>query len=973
MMPEYNNFVGRKAELDMFQGILDSPHGQNHIVFLWGDGGIGKTRLLRRMLSKANECGVGAAKELIDLFSTDYRHIDGIQGKINEVIKHHTSSLGEPDPFSEFVEGETDTSETFYECLKMFCASHPFVLAFDTFENLDKVAGDWIFKGGPDGLQVPGLICIVAGRDQEIDDIEHYLNNPNVLKMPVSGFTLAEAEEFYQKIADEFNQDDLDLAKAAGLPKDSPIQTSVEWVRKVTDGHPLKLEMAFRWSGTLLDEGSLKNLTGLGFLERLMQEVREFAEMGRLDAGPDKKVSKPVYDTLLCMAYITRRFDEHFLQYLIEKGFIELGESDVSVREILETLEKYFFVKRRTDSKDDNEYFLQLHDEMAYLVRKYIWPYIDQSGEKKRDLLKAVIEYYDQSIQKASVNRPDIQNVLRIEQLFYMLQYDLFGDGKRMWFDLVALEDEYLNRLLPGEIKDYKKQFDDETRFEIHTSIAQMEFEANHLTQAKGEWTQVYDLGKGKDRPDWMASSLISKANCEKDLDTALQGFQDAVTFCEEKAPSFLPRVYNLIGFTYRRMHKIDEAITWYRKAQNAFQQNPSDMALGAQISNDLGYAYSLIGEWAECRENVKEGQESRQAIFTQLEQEINRLEKEIKAAPDGEMVGKLHDQLNRLQAKMARASLALGLSYSTLGEVYRYDGDLDDSLSYYGLALNLFEQVRNYTWQAKTLFSRGETFRRIARSRCWDSDDASYRAQMQKAQDDIQKSLYLCEKYQVKGERDTANRRMGRVLHDLALYEFEKGDKQNTKEIVQDYLEQARFYFEEGVKYAEETRDVLEILSNLSELAFIYDDFMDVAGTENVPGEYQEYLDKFKDALSGHREDRFRIHQFTVFENLYKMEKAATDYQNKDFDSALKGYLEAFVGLASDPGYGRTRFKQHFPHLKDRIEKMPVRMATEWCHAFLEAWEQNRVKGKERTLAQEVRRPDLVIWCRQHLSKIKA
>jgi hypothetical protein len=105
----------------------------------------------------------------------------------------------------------------------------------------------------------------------------------------------------------------------------------------------------------------------------------------------------------------------------------------------------------------------------------------------------------------------------------------------------------------------------------------------------------------------------------------------------------------------------------------------------------------------------------------------------------------------------------------------------------------------------------------------------------------------------------------MGRVLHDLALHELEKGKKTRAR----DYLEQARSCFVEGLKYAQETNDSLEELSNLTELAFIVDDFMYVVGPKEVPQEYQNSLDEFKNALDKHREDKFRIHQFPVFENL--------------------------------------------------------------------------------------------------------
>jgi tetratricopeptide (TPR) repeat protein len=240
----------------------------------------------------------------------------------------------------------------------------------------------------------------------------------------------------------------------------------------------------------------------------------------------------------------------------------------------------------------------------------------------------------------------------------------------------------------------------------------------------------------------------------------------------------------------------------------------------------------------------------------------------------------------------------------------------------------------------------------------------------MNKAQEDIQEGLYLCEKYQLESERDTACRRMGRVLHDLAIYEL----KRNKKKDARGYLEQAHVYFEEGLKYARHTNDVLEELSNLAELAFIVDDFMNVVGSKRLPQKYQNLLDVFKRTLDSHRKDRFRIYQFSVFENLYKLEKAAIDYQDGNYKRALNGYLEAYVGLASDPGYGLTRFKQYFPHLINRIEELPAKDAEVWCKAFIKAWEETPIQGKDgRTLAQEVHRPDLVVWCRQYLQKTES
>jgi len=539
-------------------------------------------------------------------------------------------------------------------------------------------------------------------------------------------------------------------------------------------------------------------------------------------------------------------------------------------------------------------------------------------------------------------------HLLQIEKLYYLLQYDL-NQGKDLWFTLVLLDEDDLNNLLPGEISRYAKLFDSQTQYNIYSTIAQMEFDANRMSQARSEWMTVKELAEKEGNDDWMANALFGLANCERNAKQALERYQDAMKFCEEKAPKYLSGVYYNIGFTYRRMQDIKKAIRWYRDARKQFQQNPGDKGLEAKIANDLGYAYSYLGNSDECRKNVKEGQRIRQDLFPyyQLDEEV------------------LRSKIQMESGQEAKSCFQLGLSYNTLGEIYRYDEDLDASLRNYTEALKLFKVVNNYQWQAKALYSRGETHRRSARIRHW-KDKQSYDVHMKEAQEDIEESLYLCEKYRVKTERDTANRRMGRVLHDRAMHELEMGNKKEVRGL----LVQARKRFEDGLKYARETNDVLEELSNLAELAFIVDDFMALAGPSRIPKEYKTSLIEFKRALDAHRKDEFRIYQFPVFDNLYILEKAATYYQQGKYTKALKEYLKAYIGLASDPGYGRTRYKQHFPHLTEQIEKLPLTKAQIWCKTFIKAWEE--IKDERGLFLSEDVVPDLVVWCRTHLAKIE-
>jgi tetratricopeptide (TPR) repeat protein len=945
-------FVGRKAELGLFQQMLKEPYGDKRILLLLGGGGIGKTKLVNQMLDVKQELGVLIARESIDLFSTDYRHIDGIQWKVKEVIEELAGLKDESSPFVGWVEGKTDTSEKFYECLKAFCAKNPLVLAFDTFENLDRVASDWLIKSEPDGLQVPGLICIVAGRENKgkEDDIAQYRISSLVQEMKIAGFTVKEADDFFLEITNESTVLYDDLLGAAGLPRDTSGENSIEWVVQSTDGHPLRLEMVFRWLRTLLEKESLKDLTADKFEEQLMEQVRELAERGQLDAGAGKKVSQPVYDTLLNMAYITRRFDENFLRHFINKKLIRLDDPSVTNKDIIDGLERYFFVKVRQNNPGLD--IIQLHDEMARLVQEYVWPFRDQSGQKRAGLLNVTERYYDELIANSTGEEAD---VLRVEKLYYMFLRDWKKDGLRHWFELAEEGNANINRLLPGEIKKYLRgrYYDDETLVQVHSKIADMERNAGHIKQAVGHWEKVRQLGEKDQREDWVVDALIGLFNCNwmAEPGQALERYlKPAQAICEKRFPERLALIYYETGFAHRQMQDYAKAVEGYEKGTRKFQESPEDDPLEGILHNDIGYAYLHLGRWGEAAKYLKEGLDIREDRLHSAEKRLREASTENKA---------------QLLAARNQSAFFVGLSRNTLGEYRRYVTEMDEALKDYDEAYERFVEANDYYWQAKCLCARGETYRRLA-WQAWEKKRAASVIQVyvEKARKDIEESLYLCEKYQLDDERDTAYRRLGRLSHDLGLMVHGRGEV----ELALAKLDDAYKYFKQGLEYAEKTKETLEELENLTELAFLADDSVVFYERKAVPEYYRKAVDELEEGLKKHKKDPRRIYQYPVFEALWRMEQAAIALTEGDHPKALKGYVDAFKGLGVFPGYGHARYKQHFGHLTRQIEGLPKDEQVRWCNEFIEVWKKTKMPGRGgKTLADDLL-PDLVKWCNRLL-----
>ncbi len=954
-------FVGRKKEKEIFQSLLTNPYGDKRIALILAGGGQGKTLLVRELLEQAGKNNLLAPENPIDLFATEYRNIDGLQWKIKEVIESLPELTGKPSPFASWIKGETDTSENFYDCLQAFCVKHPLVLAFDTFENLDTVASNWLFNDEKGGLQVPGLICIIAGRTEgrEEEELDEYrTKNPLVREIPISGFTFEDTRDFYRNIVGEpsgpFGDED-ELRNVLGMEASDPIDTGIERVWKITEGHPLKLEMAFRWPGDILSVNSLVELSAIKYEEKLMQQVQEWGQSGGFSVG-SLPVAQPVFETLLCMAHVTRRFNMQFLDFLIKERFVNFGDSKAGNDEVLAFMKRYFFVKRREEGTEESE-VVQLHDEMARLVRKYIWGGLDSSGERRFELFSAVIRFYDGLIAQASGN---LKDTLQVEQLYYTLQQDRAKSGKRSWdeiglrrwFELAELGSENIKKLLSGEIKRYIKEYDVETQVKIHSKLAEIERNANHIKQALGHWEEVKKLGSKNDA--WVVDALVGGFNCickEKPEEALSNYLELALKICEKKYPERLAWMYYEKGFAYRHMQKLEKAVHWYKEALREFQDNPDDSPLEGILHNDAGYVYLQWGRWGDATKNLNEALDIRKARLREAKKRLDAIRPEAKA---------------RLEVEYSQSDLFVGLSYNTLGEFHRFADDLEEAFKNYNEAYKIFDRLGNYYWQAKSLGARGETQRRLALQE-WQSqkDSPVFQEHFKKAFEDIEQSLYLCEKYQLDDERDTGYRRLGRLLHDRAMtLNIE------TPESFKKDLEDAYENLQQGLRYAKETGDVLEELENLTELAFLADDAISILSEDEAP-RYKEAVRKLEKALKDHKNDRSRIYVYPVFEALLAMEQAALDLADKKYSQALEGYVKAFKRLGTFPGYGHARYKLHFNHLTSQIMRLDKEEQAKWCRRFIKEWKETKMPGRVGRFLADDLLPDLVKWCNRTLKNL--
>jgi len=369
--------IGRDDERMYFrERFLADPYSGSSIAFYVGPGGIGKTQLLQLPMADARQDGRYPVLELVDMYSTENRYIRGLQ-------KNLIQQLGKEN-FPRFTAPNGDTPPNFRSDLETYCRKTPVLLPIDTFENVagSAVAG-WILGREADSLLVPGLILVIGSREGVPSKMA---GAGYIEQIEVKGFSVGEAIRFYAERSGE-----------------QEVETSLqEFIAKLvekTRGHPLWLEMTYTWLGAnLWTVESLEKLSREDFDRSLMTRVREFGEEGVLTVYNDF-ISPAIYQTMICMAYMRRRFDQEMLEKLIEKRFLRLGEGE-SPEKVIAALKRYFFVKERKNGHTE----LQLHDALTDLSMQYLWETFGRaSSEVRSEFQRWVIEEYDELIWVCSI------------------------------------------------------------------------------------------------------------------------------------------------------------------------------------------------------------------------------------------------------------------------------------------------------------------------------------------------------------------------------------------------------------------------------------------------------------------------------------------------------------------------------------------------------------------------------------------
>lgn len=540
-MTEY--FVGRNTELDAFKSCIGNSRNG---IYFYGDGGMGKTQLLRRIIELSkNELSLQTSS-LIDFFSTRNHSIEGIQNSIIEQIGipavfqeimalrqrlheiQHSGGNGTPLPLGLIPSLQRRIEVSFARCCNDAAKEKVLVLVFDSFEYVqERDVGRWFLRDFLPNLQSGeqhGIVVVFAGRPEPVA-----AETPeNVFKYRLSGLNREELIRYLEQIGIEWGED-------------------LEPLLAATKGNPLLIEL-IRW------RGRHELLTDQQLLEKLVKTPNVMAdEIFDLVAMPSA-----ANRVLWAMATLKRRFDFEMLKYLVDE--MEWLQSDTDYETIRQELQTYPFVK--SGEKDTSHL---LHDEAVEPISAIFEELDGFTNLREKLFRKIVYDYYPRQIE--ATQDKDERMYLQVEQLGYILDQD--------WEIGIVRYHEYREEVERQNNYDFEELLWGEIQ--------------NHFSQQP--FNKVKDLL-------FQRSKWLFEHGLHNKREHVLRLFDQRYSDHPQMTPDDRLEAGSSLGYALMRQGKLREAEKYFQDSLKIAKAAQSDLWI-AELENNLGQLMAAFGKHA--------------------------------------------------------------------------------------------------------------------------------------------------------------------------------------------------------------------------------------------------------------------------------------------------------------------------------------------------------------------------------------
>jgi tetratricopeptide (TPR) repeat protein len=912
----HTQFVGRQEALDAFYLRFAYRHMKNGIYYC-GDGGLGKTWILRKIINDGHDDPIRVVTPIIDFFDTRNHSVHGLQATCksrlqnpqafepyDEALNRLEEAKSKPETHPSAIASlEARADKAFIECCQEAIVGREVILLFDTFECVQQqYVGRWLRQEFLP--QVGDLIVAIAGRPEpapaQMPD--------NVVTYDLKGLTL----ESFAKLV------------RGRLPSAS--DEIVETVWKHTDGTPLMAHLILDLSEPQREQ-FIAQLSQLGEDERVQDSPKLQRWLVGQFAGPDNRNM-----VIWAMAYLRRRFDVPTLKYIVEntKWF---RPDDYGA--IFNDLRQLIYVKEYPHQQSH-----LLHDEVQRMVAEYVPPEVGVWEEFSADLYDTVVNrYYPETVEaieetptgKKALADLELARQLRAEHLGYILDRDPDTGLEKYESYRTQVEEEThdydFEELLWGEVREHVDDWKEERGYDICHARGQWLRRHSLFQKAEGHYRQMMD--RFKERRVEIGQLVGFMAMRQGKIPQAKDIFEQSLAWVKEGDRQSLAAIESNLAQAAIEAGEWDKALQHYARSFRAatLAQDKSQMAA---VYLSRGYLYSLKGMYRDAEEQCELALET------------------LKSLPDS--------------PDNARRAI---YAWMNLGTVYRHTGNHDEARSCYEKSLKLAQTIGHRETECDSLqhlgineHLLGRTSRRqgkdftdacehqsqawqylvdaleIARQSGWRKAIASGLHRLAKVYREIYRLQQLSTEIATPDFRETLRAVQQKISAFQNPFEvdFEHDLSMRGPFADLNWLEKAARLFEVSALMADGANDYHRALDGLTELARL---FLELELFDQVP-------------LIVRRIERIKGYDYEeeLFTQISQIIIGDWYFEQGGYDEALERYKTYYARLAKLVGYASYRLNDNLRNLKWRFSVLPRDLVLPWCDALEDAWLEQSVSA---------------------------
>jgi tetratricopeptide (TPR) repeat protein len=664
----------------------------------------------------------------------------------------------------------------------------------------------------------------------------------------------------------------------------------VEKVIYLSEGKPILMELTLDW---LVHGVPLEWL-----VESHLKEIKETKEERKKEfeaqlVSSITQMRSPMDQLVLKMAHVYP-LTEDMAEEILDKPV-----GDVS--HLFEHAKSYAFVKLLPDDR------ISLHDEMRYMVQKYVWNEIDPGKTQRKKLSNIAANFYSRRVAA-------LEN--KIRSLNKSIQTNTKDDSKLLLKrdDLIRLYDtanlQWLEYTLQVQVEkgiDLYKNLEEKAREEHRIRFVQ---KLTRLVRRRiGEFNsdQRYEINLRYGR----LLNDMGRGNAQ----TAKNLFTEMLNEYEDD-PKRAANIYHLLGVSEVALGQFNLALEHEKRSLDLFRQL-HDLSSISILENYIGYINRLKGEWNKAIEYYH------RAIQSALEMNTFR--------PAG-----IYNNLGYVYGLMGRYGVAEDYCNDaieiwkeenrekgvirgevTLANVHRDAGEYQEAINKFQKAINILELPDDYVTLIRAYFG-------LAWTQWFVGENEKDQDKLLQAKFNFDQALALAREYNFIVE-------LPGILHQASNVYWLLGDK-----------EKARSLNEEAYELSKLINDIRYAVDSL--VGFAEFDYKD-RKYDNIVS----YAEKLKSDYES------KGYEFPLFYGRMRRILADVAFDRCEYKDALEWYAKSIAMMSQHGGWGRYNFSRELQNLENRIKSLSDDEVNNWIDRLLDYWSKN---------ASENKVANLVRWC---------